>query len=67
MKVVFIRPVVGKGRCPFPAGADDRISFVPPEGARVRDSSYWRRRVAEGVVTLEADAATSKPAEEPTP
>lgn len=64
MKVVFVRPV-GQARCAFPVGADDRIAFVPAEGARVRDSSYWRRRVTEGVITLEADPA--KPAEEPTP
>ena len=29
--------------------------FLPPEGAEVTDSQYWRRREAEGDVTIERE------------
>lgn len=46
MMTMFVIPVKG-ARVPYP---NNPGKFLPEEGADVPETSYWQRRVTEGVV-----------------
>jgi len=49
VEVVFVKPIEPT---PYPSDGVSPLRWLPPEGARVRDSNYWRRRAQEGAVTI---------------
>lgn len=59
MKVVFVKPVQPT---PYPSDGVSPLRWVPEKGARVRDAAYWRRREAEGAVTITELEGASTPA-----
>ncbi|MGY2289118.1 DUF2635 domain-containing protein [Pseudomonas sp. SDO528_S397] len=51
-KRITVRPVVGRA-VPDPEAGD----LLPVEGRDVLDSAWWRRRLADGDITLHAAQA----------
>ena len=45
-KRLIVRPIIGA------TAMDEYNRIVPPEGAIVRWSSHWQRRLNEGVITV---------------
>lgn len=53
---MYVIPVEGVlVRCPI------KKTLLPPEGADVQDSRYWRRRLADGSITVGEPPAEEKP------
>ena len=52
MRVIIVRPAEG-AKCPFPSTTENApMRWLPAEGARVRLSPYWQRRIAAGDAEL---------------
>jgi hypothetical protein len=47
---------------PHPEAPAGGPRHLPPEGAEVPDTAYWRRRLADGDVGLKVPSAGAKPA-----
>lgn len=56
---MFVVPAPGL-RVPMPEARPPMSRHLPPEGAEVEATEYWRRRLADGDVRLAAAAQTSK-------
>ena len=63
MSTLYVIPAPGL-LVPMPEVPAGASRHLPPEGAVVNDTAFWRRRVADGEVTLadeEPQAAPAKP------
>jgi hypothetical protein len=56
---MFVVPAPGL-KVPVPEARPPLARHLPPEGAEVEATEYWRRRIADGDVRLAAAAQTSK-------
>ena len=58
-RTVFVMPAAPSLRLPYP----DSRQMLPPDGAVVPDTSYWRRRLADGSVVLDREKIQEKKGE----
>lgn len=61
-KRITVVPVAGRS-VPDPEAAD----LLPEEGREVTDSAWWRRRLADGDITIQGDKLKSTKAAVATP
>ena len=59
---MFVKPATPDLLVANPEAISPMPRHLPPEGAEVPDTQYWRRRIADGDVILQAqEEPTTKP------